>query len=209
MILSVSLKAQDFQRLMFGSMRNAVAATPDLRRDFDNLITQARRGGTVKVIVGLSVDQYRSDSELGVAGQRRQRSEIDQKQIELLERLRGFDLVNVKRFDYIPFIAMELSADALMAMRSASDITSIQEDMQQQASLLQAAPLVGAPTAWGQGFTGQGRTVAVLDTGVDKFHPFFNNRVVSEACYSTTSATTGSTCPGGVSQSTAANSGVN
>jgi subtilisin family serine protease len=59
------------------------------------------------------------------------------------------------------------------------------------------------------GYSGAGRTVAILDTGVDKTHPFLSGKVVSEACYSTNSATTTSLCPGGVSQSTAAGSGVN
>jgi subtilisin family serine protease len=35
----------------------------------------------------------------------------------------------------------------------------------------QSAPQIGAPAAWEAGLTGQGVTVAVLDTGIDASHP--------------------------------------
>nr|WP_083466867.1 S8 family serine peptidase [Kibdelosporangium sp. MJ126-NF4]CEL19148.1 peptidase S8 and S53, subtilisin, kexin, sedolisin [Kibdelosporangium sp. MJ126-NF4] len=38
-------------------------------------------------------------------------------------------------------------------------------------TLDQSVPQVGAPTAWQQGHTGVGATIAVLDTGYDKGHP--------------------------------------
>ena len=58
---------------------------------------------------------------------------------------------------------------------------------------------------------GLGQAVAILDTGVDKNHPFLSGKVVSEACYSSNdsfySAT--SVCPGGVTESTAVDSALN
>ena len=55
-----------------------------------------------------------------------------------------------------------------------------------------------------------GQTIAVLDTGVDKRHPFLSGKIVSEACYSTTNvgSQVSSVCPGGVQESTAPGSGV-
>jgi subtilisin family serine protease len=35
---------------------------------------------------------------------------------------------------------------------------------------------------------GTGQVIAILDTGVDKTHPFLANKVVAEACFSTTLA---------------------
>src|SRR6185312_8558092 len=66
---------------------------------------------------------------------------------------------------------------------------------------------VGAPTAWGLGASGLGWSIAVLDTGVDKTHPFLAGKVVSEACYGTNMAGVASTCPGSV-DTTAVGSGV-
>ncbi|HKX27678.1 MAG TPA: PA14 domain-containing protein, partial [Blastocatellia bacterium] len=72
-------------------------------------------------------------------------------------------------------------------------------------------PIVGADKAWAAGYTGEGKVVAVLDSGVDKNHSFLAGKVVSEACYSTTDLEIGfnSLCPGGAPSSTAADSGLN
>jgi subtilisin family serine protease len=52
---------------------------------------------------------------------------------------------------------------------------------------------------------GAGKSIVILDTGVDKNHPALANKVVSEACYSTSAAGRGITslCPGGASSSVA------
>ena len=59
------------------------------------------------------------------------------------------------------------------------------------------------------GHSGAGTAVAILDTGVQGGHAFFGGRVVSEACYSTTGASSTSVCPGGVTSSTSPGSGAN
>ena len=65
------------------------------------------------------------------------------------------------------------------------------------------------PTAYAGGATGNGWYVAVLDTGARRTHEFLSSRVVSAACYSsTTSSPSVSTCPGGASSSTDINSAL-
>ena len=51
----------------------------------------------------------------------------------------------------------------------------------------------------GAGFRGQGQAIAILDTGVDRFHADLADKVASEACYSTTDANANRTtvCPNG------------
>jgi len=186
----------------------------DLQTNFDRLTQKARQEGTVKIIIGFEFDKYRLDAELNDSQQARQRGNIKEKQAGLLNRLRDFDVKSVRQFDYIPFMAMEVSANALEVLRESAEITFIQENERHYPSLVQSIPILGGSPFGGAtggtfgGFSGAGRTVAVLDTGVDKAHPFFNNRVVSEACYSKTTATTASVCPGGVGSSTASGSGV-
>lgn len=96
-------------------------------------------------------------------------------------------------------------------MQASATVLGIEEDDSAPPSLAKSVPAIGAPAAWASGYTGAGQTVAILDTGVDKPHPFLATKVISEACYSTTDPTRSisSLCPGGISASTEAGSGVN
>ena len=134
-------------------------------------------------------------------------SRVDRAQQALLERMSGHSISSIKRFKYIPYLAMEVDAAALEALDSDPGVVSIEEDKLLKPKLEESIPLVGAPQAWSQGFGGSGQTIAILDTGVDKTHRFLAGKVVSEACYSG-SGKGQSLCPGGVSQSTGSGSGL-
>lgn len=112
--------------------------------------------------------------------------------------------------DFISMVAVDASADQIQALAGDSRVAAIYPDMQFKPFLIQSVPLINMPAAYAKGATGAGRAVAVLDTGVDKTHEFLRNKVISEACYSTTSAANGtkSLCPGGVHQSVKAGSGL-
>jgi hypothetical protein len=82
----------------------------------------------------------------------------------------------------------------------------------------QSVPLVTAKNAWTTGFTGGGyygvgkrQDIAILDTGVQGAHEFLAGKVVSEACFSTTSTAGNATtvCPNGLSTQIGAGAGVN
>ncbi|MBF0170477.1 MAG: S8 family serine peptidase [Nitrospinae bacterium] len=117
----------------------------------------------------------------------------------------------VKRFEKFPQMAMTVDGPALQALYANPAVTDIWPDELHKVSLAQAGPMIGAATAWSSGYTGLGKAVAILDTGVNKTHPFLAGKVVSEACYSTTNAgqSSSSACPGGVASSVAAGSGLN
>lgn len=53
----------------------------------------------------------------------------------------------------------------------------------------ESAPQIGAPQAWGAGVTGEGITVAVLDSGIDTNHPDLAGTVVQEADFADTGTT--------------------
>ena len=69
--------------------------------------------------------------------------------------------------------------------------------------LAQSSPLVQASEMWTAGYTGSGQVIAVLDTGVDRMHPFLSGKVVEEACYSSSA-----NCPNGLTTQTGVGSGI-
>jgi subtilisin family serine protease len=103
-------------------------------------------------------------------------------------------------FSTLPFLALEVSPAALQRLENMSEVIHISEDkplplpdysrMESTDStvdapqLNQSTKIVGADTAWGLGFTGNGWYVAILDTGIRKSHEAFTGKSIREACFS-------------------------
>lgn len=179
------------------------------QQTFENLLVQAQKTGSVRVIVGLQTE-FTPEGNLREADVSMQRIGIKQAQDLFLSRFQSFYVRDLKRFEYIPFIAFEADAETLRQMQGDSSIKTIQEDVLGEPALAESTQIVSATAAWNSGYTGSGQTIAILDSGVDKNHGFFNGRVISEACYSSNIPANGSTsvCPGGVTESTAPDSGL-
>lgn len=111
----------------------------------------------------------------------------------------GHSMPGWHAFRAVPAVVMEADPQSLQSLASDPEVESIEEDRLAKPDLSSSVPLVNAPAAWSSGFTGNGIAVAVLDTGVDRTHPFFGGRVVYEACFSTTYAGQSATsvCPNG------------
>ncbi|NOT61969.1 MAG: S8 family serine peptidase, partial [Acidobacteria bacterium] len=171
-----------------------------------------QREGFARVIVGLR-GAFKAEAELerqpdGAAAVRAQRAELARRQDGLLRALPGVRAASVKRFQFIPHIAFEVDAASWDALLQSELVNAIEEDGEMHATLTESTQLVGAQRAWAAGFSASGQVVAVLDTGVDKNHEFLRGKVVSEACYSTTSEEFTSVCPGGVAETTAPDSAL-
>lgn len=63
-------------------------------------------------------------------------------------------------------------------------IERIEHDKKVYASLDTSVPLIGIPSLWREDVTGRGVKVAVVDTGIDKFHPDFKRRIIGTADFS-------------------------
>ncbi|MHB8810241.1 MAG: S8 family peptidase [Desulfobulbaceae bacterium] len=111
------------------------------------------------------------------------------------------------RFRFTPQFVVTVTAEGLAALAGNPDVTAMQEDVPEFPLLDQSVPHIFPGHATSP-YTGNGWTVAILDTGVDRYHPFLSGKVVAEACYSTSSSISSSVCPGGVSSSTAPDSGL-
>ena len=189
----------------------AALSSPALRAGLQELSSAAQKNGSVRVIVGVRV-AFAPEAKLAATIAAQQRSEISSAQATVLSRLPASvkPASTVRRFASIPYLAMSVTPQELQALQQMPEVTSIQEDRAVYPTLVDSVPFVGGTTVWSGGYSGAGQTVAVLDTGVDKTHPFLAGKVVAEACFSSSYAAGGltSVCPGGVETSTAPGSGA-
>lgn len=171
---------------------------------FSKLSDQLRGRGRVRLIIELRAAdkpfaRLTGRKARNAQSRARRRAQIRDLQNRLLARPGLSRISSAVRFGEIPYIAISAPANALAHIARAPEVVSIHEDALMKPLLDVSVPQIGADLAWSSGHTGVGKTVAVIDTGVDSTHPAFNGRVVSEACYSTTSSADQSTtlCPAG------------
>ncbi len=191
----------------------AAQSAPETVEKVKGLRAKASKDGTVRVIVGVSA-AFTPEGSLAQAEVPRQRKDIAGMQEALLAILPSVAARpgHSKRFETIPFMALTVTPTELETLLNQPEVNTIQEDFAYEVSLAYSVPLIYGGSLWGGGFSGVGQVVAILDTGVDKNHQLLSGKVSSEACYSTNysdaNQTITSVCPGGVTASTAAGSGV-
>ncbi len=193
-----------------GASANVPARAID-EREFQALMNQAQKKGSVRVLVGLRV-AHAPEGALGSAvAIQNQRNSIIQMQDAVLDQVRAQNVKSVKRLKQIPFVAMRVDPQALEALKNLQQVATVHEDALHRPALGESVALIGANNAWTSGASGQGQVIAILDTGVDKNHAFLAGKVVAEGCFSTTDAEDAATslCPGGVQASSAAGAGAN
>lgn len=172
---------------------------------FKSLSAKAVAKGSVKVMVGLKIT-YASPAELTAQSLRQQDAEVTAASIAVQGRFAA--AINrfpnsFRTYRNFPFIALEVTAADLARLTADPQVLSITENMPLTLKLAKSIPLIGANKAWEAGFDGAGQVVAIIDSGVDKKHPFLKDKVVSEACYSESAW-----CPGAMTSSTATDSGL-
>jgi len=176
------------------------------------LLDKAEKEGLVRVILRFKED--RETQELvATEGTAAALASVQSGVMERLTSSAAVDLETVKTFDLVPGMAMAVSREALEQILADTAVSEVYEDELNAPNLFDSIPLIDADLAHNAGYRGSGQAVAILDTGVNKNHPFLAGRVVSEACYSTSGScgsgcTATSLCPGGASSSTAANSAL-
>lgn len=191
-------------------------ATQSPHNEIQSLFAKVQQDSQIPVIVGLYVE-YDLKGELAESNMdeiQSQRARINTVQDALLSKLEssGFDSAslasNHHKYKYIPYISMTVNEITLNHIVNSPLISSVTEDVPISYALSQSIPLINADRMWNLGHTGAGQTIAVLDTGIEKNHPFLSGKIVSEACYSTTNSIHSSTtlCPNGQSEDTSSDS---
>jgi len=166
------------------------------RAGLGRLIDKAARG-PVDVIVTLKMlmtpEGLLSDAEASS-----QRSQIARLQDAVIAALDARDHKLLYRYQYVPQLSIKLDARALEMLAKLPDVADIQEVELSSPDLADSGPIVGSADLLERGLSGSGWVVAVLDTGIDRNHPFLR-AFVAESCYSGNG-----NCPNGTTQQTGA-----
>lgn len=175
------------------------------------LRSKAEKTGSVRIIVKVDAPFSADTAATGEAASN-QRAGIRSSQDQLLTALGSARKTPMQSYKYkhTPYMAMTVDASTLDAILQSDHSVTVHEDMRHRPTLDKSVPLIGANTLQEAGLTGSGYAVAVVDTGVDKNHPFLKGSVVSEACYSSNDKASKSTsvCPKKVAGSTATGSAM-
>ena len=176
--------------------------------DFSRLEAKAAKTGKVRVIVGLQTS-FKPEGRLDAGAKQAQHARIKGARDQVLDALAGSPHKRIHTYETVPYVALELSQEALEQLQRSGEAASVQEDTLADPLLSGSGPLVESTEAATLSRDGTNQHVAILDTGVDKTHTFLQqaaggSKVVSEACFSGNA-----NCPGGVTSSTAVGSGVN
>ena len=167
--------------------------------EYASFLQKAHADGYIRVIVGLNV-AYRLEGNIAnIQSIQAQRQNIQQAQQDLLTDLAAYDMQIMATYKTVPYLALRVDEVALQRLILSPQVAVIEEDIEMFTSLESSLPVIGVPPAWDMGYTGAGQTIAILDTGVDKYHPFLANKVILEACFSNPGGEPGrsSLCPNG------------
>jgi len=137
-----------------------------------------QESGTVRVIISLNAP------EMSLMSADEQLATVQSLQDSVLSELSESEFSLKRRFQVIPALAGEINAAALQTLSRNSDVASIQIDEPIETHDTVSLNALQANTVHsGYGVTGQGVTVAVLDTGVDVDNPDFSGRIVAQHCF--------------------------
>jgi subtilisin family serine protease len=167
--------------------------------------------GEVRVLVELALPSGRvAESALATPARAAFRQEIADTGSRVLSRLSQHQYRVLRRYLTAPLLALSVGPSALKALEAPNlPIKRVIADRLHKPVLMDSVPLIGADQAWAAGFDGSGKTVAVIDSGVDSAHPFLADKVIEEACYSTTSGFQSTTlCPNGADAQIGPGAGV-
>ncbi|MFK4038281.1 S8 family peptidase [Nonomuraea wenchangensis] len=165
LLASASVLAFTTTGALIAAPAHAAAGDPEIAK---NVTAEVRGGHKVRAVIelkkGQSVDAVAADAE---------------------KASKGTQVVDKKLSD--DFLVATLDKATLEEVRTDDRVAAVYEDRLSVATLDVSTKLIGADKANAAGWTGKGSTIAVLDTGIDRDHPFFAGRIVGEACFSATS----------------------
>ena len=119
----------------------------------------------------------------GAAGLDRLTRDVAAAQASVLGALSPGELELTWRYRTIPALAGKITAEGVAKLAGVEEVRRVDLDQEGKVQLAQAVPLTNSDDMHGMGFTGEGVTVAIIDTGLDTDHPDLADDLVDEACF--------------------------
>ena len=85
--------------------------------------------------------------------------------------------------DGLGVVGAEVTARGRAALEESPHVRAVRPPRRFSTSLDSSTPIIGVPALRAAGYTGAGKVVAVIDSGVDVDHPGLAGSVVAEACF--------------------------
>jgi subtilisin family serine protease len=189
---------------------------------YERLVRTAEEKGYARIIIKLNVDNIKELTEAstqyktvtpglkfpaaGIQADLDLENAIQTSTYSVLHRLNGVDYRLNHMYGSVPYLALQVSSEALAILPSLPEVLDIFEDRVTKIvdpplsdpgskpsfpssevdfpMLNTSTDIIGADNAWSMGYTGQGWYVAILDTGIRRTHQFFQGKTIVEACFS-------------------------
>lgn len=185
------------------SAQQSPPRAPEHARIPEQVLERLARDGRVRVIAELKVStgDHVPEGRLAAQVALRQRVAIRDAAVRAIAAARLRSTSVIRRYRSVPYLTLDVDHDELQLLQSSPDVVRLLSDDIVRPVLAESVPLIQADQAWQSDYDGAGTTIAVIDTGVDAYHPFLTGKVVAEACYSSTvPGTSTSTCPNGLDE---------
>jgi subtilisin family serine protease len=170
----------------FGARTTPLKGTPP-----GQLIAKVKKAGRIRVIIGARDNEWKPEGSLKASHIGEQRQRIKSKVSAVIDAHANLKAFDGWRFITVPAFVVEVGENTLLDLMEDERVESIEEDLEGELLLKESTLKIGAPAAHNRtpiGYKGSGKIVVVIDTGVDKGHPFFGtpSRVLdaSGACFS-------------------------